>query len=89
MEFMVVRFVVLVVMDFKILVEEKKDNFRMVIELVEKCIELGKKIGEINLGIILLEMLVVFFMILFRYLLFLIEFDKNKIFIEDEIKRVV
>ncbi|AGX42635.1 TetR/AcrR family transcriptional regulator [Clostridium saccharobutylicum] len=85
---MAARFAASVVMDFKIPAEEKKDNFKMVIELAEKCIELGKKTGETNSNITPLEMLVVSFTIPFRYLLFSIELDKNKMFTEDEIKRV-
>ena len=56
--------------------------------MAEKCIELGKKTGEANKDITPIEVLIVSFTIPFRYLSFAVELDKNKIFTEDEVKRV-
>lgn len=85
---MTARFASAVVMDLKMPAEEKNNNFRTVLELAEKCIKLGEKTGETNPDITPLEVLVVSFTIPFRYLSFSLELDKNKIFTEDEIKRI-
>lgn len=85
---MTAKFSASVVMDLKMPAEEKLDNFKIVFELAEKCIKLGKKTGEINPEITLLEVLVVSFTIPFRYLSFSLELDKNKKFTEEEVKRI-
>jgi Transcriptional regulator len=85
---MAAKFAAAVVMDLKVPATEKTDNFRTVLEVAEKCIELGNKTGEANLDITPIEVLIVSFTIPFRYLSFAVEFDKDKIFTEEEVKRV-
>lgn len=82
------KFASSVVMDFRVPAKEKVDNFKNVIELAEKCIELGTKTGEINSHLTAIEVLVVSFTIPFRYLAFSLEIDHNKKFTEVEVKRI-
>jgi AcrR family transcriptional regulator len=77
-----------VFMDFKIPAEEKLNIFRSIFELAEKCIKLGAKTGESNLNITPLEVFVVSFTIPFRYLSLSFELDKNKIFTDEDAKRI-
>lgn len=85
---MIAKFTSAVVMDLKIPAKGKKNNFKAVLELAERCIKLGEKTGETNPDITPLEVLVVSFTIPFTYLSFSLELDKNKIFTEDDIKRI-
>jgi len=85
---MIAKFGASVFMDLKIPAEEKSNNFRSIFELAEKCIKLGAKTGEFNLNITPLEVWVVSFTIPFRYLSLSFELDKNKIFTDEEVKRI-
>jgi len=88
LEPMVARFAASVVMDLKMPAEGKLDGFKSVLELAEKCIKLSEKTGETNSDITPLEVLIISFTIPFRYLSFSLELDKNKIFTEEEVKRI-
>ncbi|MCH3963571.1 MAG: TetR/AcrR family transcriptional regulator [Clostridium sp.] len=82
---MLAKFDASVVMDLKILTEEKFNN---ILNLAKKCIDLGKKTGEINSDVTAAEVLVVSFTIPFRYLSFSLELENNKKFTEEEARRI-
>jgi AcrR family transcriptional regulator len=82
---MLAKFDASVVMDLKILTKEK---FNDIVNLAKKCIELGKKTGEIKSNITAAEVLVVSFTIPFRYLSFSLELENDKKFTEEEAKRI-
>ncbi|ABR46591.1 transcriptional regulator, TetR family [Alkaliphilus metalliredigens QYMF] len=82
------KFMASVVMDVRIPAKNKADNFKNILELASKCIELGKKTGEINQRVTATEVLTVSFTIPFRYLLISFELDKDKKFTQEEIKRI-
>lgn len=82
------KFAASVAVDVKVPTKEKSDNFRSLLELAKKCIELGKRTGETNKDITPVEVLVASFTIPFLYLSFAVEFDKDKVFTEEEVKRV-
>ncbi|GBF33498.1 transcriptional regulator [Desulfocucumis palustris] len=82
------KFKASVVMDLKIPAKEKKENYKNILEVAEKCIQLGLRTGEINPQTKAAELLTVSFTIPFRYLSFSLELDGNKKFTEGEVKRV-
>ncbi|MDR3543926.1 MAG: TetR/AcrR family transcriptional regulator [Desulfosporosinus sp.] len=82
------KFSAAVVMDIKIPSKDKADNFKSILELADKCIQLGLKTGEINSQISALEVLVVSFTIPFRYLSISLEINSSKKFTPEEVKRV-
>ncbi|MDR3601962.1 MAG: TetR/AcrR family transcriptional regulator [Desulfosporosinus sp.] len=82
------KFSAAVVMDIKIPSKDKADNFKSVLELAERCIQLGIKTGEINARITALEVLVVSFTIPFRYLSVSLAMNNYKQFTLEEVKRV-
>ncbi|MCI1946115.1 TetR/AcrR family transcriptional regulator [Clostridium luticellarii] len=82
---MLAKFDASVVMDLKILTKER---FSSILNLAEKCIELGIKTGEIKSNITAAEVLVVSFTIPFRYLSFALELENDKKFTEKEAKRI-
>lgn len=82
---MLAKFDASVVMDLKILTEER---FNSILNLAKKCIELGEKTGEIKSNVTAAEVLVVSFTIPFRYLSFSLELEKDKKFTEEEAKRI-
>lgn len=85
---MLAKFTASVVMDLRIPAKERRNKFNGVLNLARKCIELGKRSGEVNSNITIMEVLIVSFTIPFRYLLFSLDLDNNKKFTEKEAKRI-
>ncbi|WP_333859475.1 TetR/AcrR family transcriptional regulator [Clostridium sp.] len=85
---MLAKFTASVIMDLRIPAKEKFNRFSGVLNLAQKCIELGKKTGEIKSGITTMEVLVVSFTIPFRYLAFSLELENDKKFTEEEAERI-
>lgn len=85
---MLAKFSASIVMDLRIPAKEKFNKFSGVLNLARKCIELGKKTGEIKSNITTTEVLVVSFTIPFRYLSFSLELESDKKFTEEEAKRI-
>jgi AcrR family transcriptional regulator len=83
------RFTASVVMDSKIPARERAEKYKNILGVAEKCIELGRKTGEINQQVTPMEVLIVSFTIPFRYLAFSLELDENKKFTEVEVERIV
>lgn len=82
------KFSAAVVMDIKIPSKDRADNFKSILELADKCLQLGIKTGELNSNITVMDVLVVSFTIPFRYLSIALEMNKNKKFTPEEVKRV-
>lgn len=82
------RFAALVVMDTKIPGRDKADNYKIVMEMAEKCIRLGNNSGELDQSVTATEVLVFSFSMPFRYLSVSFELDKNKKFTEEEVIRI-
>ncbi|WP_368491107.1 TetR/AcrR family transcriptional regulator [Clostridium sp. BJN0013] len=85
---MLAKFSASIVMDLRIPTKEKFNKFSGVLNLAKKCIELGKKTGEIKSNITTTEVLIVSFTIPFRYLSFSLELENDKKFTEEEAKRI-
>lgn len=85
---MTAKFAASVVFDNRIPAKGRADNFRIIMELAERCIKVGAETGEINPSITALEVLAVSFTIPFRYLALTLELDKNKRFTEEEAIRI-
>jgi AcrR family transcriptional regulator len=88
LEPLLARFSAAVVMDIKIPSKDKADNFKPILELADKCIRLGIKTGELKSKVTAMEVLVVSFMIPFRYLSISLEINKYRKFTSEEVQRV-
>ncbi|HEX3030545.1 MAG TPA: TetR/AcrR family transcriptional regulator [Clostridia bacterium] len=82
------RFTAHVVMDLKVPAKEKTEKYKNILQIAERCIELGRKTGEFSHQITPMEVLIISFTIPFRYLAFSLELEENKKFTEEEVKRI-